>query len=139
MAFPYSRSVPDILKDLLAQFTDLVRMEGQLARAEVSEKINRTAGGLVLVMIGAVLLIPALVVLLEAAVAALMRSGMAALWAALIVGGVALLIGIVLLLVGAARFKAKNLMPSRTVTQLQQDIAVAKHQMRQGHDEQRAA
>lgn len=133
------RSLPDILKDLIAQLTGLVRMESQLARAEVAEKINVIVRGLVLLVIGAVLLIPALVVLLDAAVAALMEAGVEGHWSALLVGGAALLIGIGLMILGVSRFKAKQLMPSRTVGQLQQDLSVAKNQMRQENDLQRAS
>ena len=134
-----SRSIPDILSDLLGQFTTLVRKEGELARTEMSEKVSQIAAGLVLVVIGAVLLMPALVVLLEAAVAALERTGMAPPSAALIVGGAVLLIGLILLMVGISRFKAKNLLPNKTINQLQEDASVAKRQVRADNGYQRAA
>ena len=38
-----TRSVPELLRDLVSQLTTLVRKEGQLARAEVSEKIVAAA------------------------------------------------------------------------------------------------
>lgn len=140
MAYTTSnRSVPELLRDLVSQLTTLVRKEGQLARVEVSEKIDQAVGGIALIVGGAVLLIPALVVLLNAAVAGMIDAGMEAHWAALIVGGVALLIGLALLWVGVSRFKANNLVPSRTIDQLQQDASVAKNQMRNEHDVQRAA
>src|ERR1051326_3978573 len=82
-----SRSIPDILSDLLIQLTTLVRKEGELARTEMSEKVGQVAAGLVLVVIGAVLLVPALVVLLGAAVTAIEQAGLGPPWAALIVGG----------------------------------------------------
>ncbi len=134
-----SRSIPDILFDLFGQFTTLVRKEGQLARAEMSEKVGQVAAGLVLVVIGAVLLMPALVILLEAAVAALERAGLAPPWAALIVGGVVLLVGLILLMVGINRLKAENLVPQKTINQLQEDASVAKRQVRQDDGYQRAA
>jgi Putative Actinobacterial Holin-X, holin superfamily III len=135
----YGRSIPDLLSDLLVQFTTLVRKEGQLARAEISEKVSQVAGGLALIVGGAVLLMPALVVLLEAAVAALERSGLAPHWSALIVGGVVLLIGLILLMVGVNRLKAENLLPRRTINQLQEDASVAKRQVRSDNGYQRAA
>lgn len=134
-----TRSIPEILSDLLGQFTTLVRKEGHLARTEMSEKIGQVAAGLVLVLIGAVLLMPALVVLLQAAVAALEQAGIAPPWAALIVGGVVLLIGLVLLMLGINRLKAENLLPQKTIHQLQEDASVAKRQVRPGDDYQRAA
>jgi len=135
-----TRSIPDIIADVFGQATTLLRKEGQLARAEMSEKISQVAVGMALMLFGAVLLIPALVILLDAAVAALVDQGMEAHWSALIVGGAALLVGLILALVGSSRLKAKRLMPSRTIEQLQQDAAVAKHQMRSDHEQiQRAA
>jgi len=125
-----SRSIPDILSDLLGQFTTLVRKEGELARTEMSEKVGQVAAGLVLVVIGAVLLMPALVVLLEAAVAALERAGVAPPLAALIVGGAVLLIGLILLMVGINRIKAENLLPRKTINQLQEDASMAKRQVK---------
>ena len=140
MAIPGStRSIPDILFDLLGQFTTLVRKEGELARTEMSEKVGQVAAGLVLLVIGAVLLMPALVVLLEAAVAGLEHAGIAPPWAALIVGGVALVIGLILLVVGVNRLKAENLLPRKTINQLQEDASVAKRQVRQDDGYQRAA
>jgi len=139
MASASNRSIPEILSDLLNQFTTLVHRESQLARTEMSEKVGQVAAGLVLILVGAVLLIPALVVLLQAAVAALEQSGLAPQWSALIVGGVALLIGLVLLMVGVSRLKAKNLVPQKTINQLQEDASVAKRQVKADNGYQRAA
>jgi len=136
---PSGRSIPDIVFDLLGQFTTLVRKEGELARTEMSEKVGQIAAGLVLVVIGAVLLMPALVILLEAAVAGLETAGLAPPWAALIVGGVVLLIGFILLMVGISRLKAKNLLPNKTINQLQEDASVARRQVRADNGYQRAA
>jgi uncharacterized membrane protein YqgA involved in biofilm formation len=87
---------------------------------------------------GAVLLIPALVVLLIAAVALLESEGFEPSVAALIVGGATLLIGIVLLMVGISRMKVSNLIPEKTIHQLQEDASVAKRQVRKDHAYQRA-
>jgi hypothetical protein len=135
-----NRPFTDILADIFSQATTLLRKEGQLARAEMSDKISQVAVGIALLVFGAVLLIPALVILLDAAVAALVRSGILEHWSALIVGGSALAVGLILALVGLSRLKAKRLMPERTIEQLQQDAAVAKQQMRSDHEQiQRAA
>lgn len=134
------RPITDIFTDLIDQMMTLLRKEGELARTEVSEKVGQVAGGLALIVIGAVLLIPALVILLDAAVAALVENGLLAQpWSALVVGGAALLIGIILALVGMSRLKAERLVPNRTIHQLQRDLSVAKQQTRMSYDEQRAA
>ena len=130
----HARSVLEILIDVVNQATTLMRKEGQLARAELSEKVSQIAGGLGLVIGGAVLIMPGLVVLLEAGVAALQSTGMAPHWAALIVGSGVVIVGLLLAAVGVTRFKPKNLVPSKTIEQLQRDAAVAKDQMRRNHD-----
>jgi hypothetical protein len=135
---PHERSIPEIMADLLAQFPALARKESQLARAEISEKITQVAFGLAFIVGGAMLLTPALVVLLQAAVTALQVQFQPPL-AALIVGGAVLVIGIVLLWVGVNRLKVKNLVPNKTLHQIQEDASVAKQQLRFGHEQQRAA
>ena len=139
MAIP-GRSLPDIFSDLVAQFTSLLQKEGQLARAEVSENIGKAATGLGFVIGGAVLLIPALVILLEAAVAAITERGhLAPYWSALIVGGAVLMIGLVLLAFGGSRLRPSNMIPTRTLQQLQRDASVAKAQFEESHELHRAA
>jgi len=134
------RAITDIFSDLLDQMMTLLRKEGQLARAEISEKVTQVAGGLALIVGGAVLLIPALVILLEAAVSALVENGLLPQpWSALVVGGAALLIGLILALLGMSSLKAKTLVPKRTIHQLQRDLKVAKQQTRTNNEQQRAA
>jgi hypothetical protein len=135
----FDRSIPTMLADLLTQVMDLVRKETKLARTEVSEKMSQMAAGLATVAVGAVLLIPALVILLMAAVAGLEQMGLASYWSELIIGGAVLIIGFILLMIGVGRLKAANLMPEKTINQLQEDASVAKRQMRPSHDHERAA
>jgi Putative Actinobacterial Holin-X, holin superfamily III len=135
-----NRSIADIFTDVINQFTTLLGKEGQLARTEISEKITRVAVGLGLIIGGSVLLTPALVVLLQAGVSALIaRNIVGEPWAPLIVGGVIFVIGILLLLAGMSRLKAEALVPNKTIQQIQSDIRVAKQQVREGYDQQRAA
>jgi hypothetical protein len=140
MAFAnYNRSIVDVLRDVITQVTSLLRKETELARVELSENISRAALGLGLMVGGAVLLIPALVVLLGAAAAALEQNGMGPAEAAGIIGGVAFLLGLILIAIGVSRLRVKNLIPNKTIQQLQQDAAAAKQQMRRDNDLQRAA
>ena len=55
-----NRPISAVFADLVNQFTTLIRKEGQLARAEISEKLGEIGTALGLVVGGAVLLIPAL-------------------------------------------------------------------------------
>jgi uncharacterized membrane protein YqjE len=134
-----NRSIADIVSDAAFQLTSLFRTEVRLARAEVSESVSRASMGLGFIGIAAVLLIPALVILLEAAVAALIQSGYTAAMSSLIVGAVTLVIGAILLAIGVQRLRAANLVPEKTIHQLQRDVATAKQQARQDNDLQRAA
>jgi uncharacterized membrane protein YqjE len=140
MAFAnQNRSIADLLRDVIAQVTTLLRKETELARVELSENISRAALGLGLVVGGAVLLIPALVILLEAAVAALEQNGMRPAEAAGIIGGIVLVLGFILIAIGTSRLRVRNLMPNKTIHQLQQDATAAKQQMRRDYGLQRAA
>jgi hypothetical protein len=140
MAFPnYNRSIADLVRDVITQLTTLLRKETELARVELSENVSRAALGLGLIVGGAALLIPALVILLEAAVAGLEQNGMRPAEATAIVGGCALVLGFILVAIGVSRLRVKNLMPNKTIQQLQRDAAAAKQQMRHDYDRQRAA
>ena len=134
-----TRSVPELFTSVVGQLAELMRTEGQLARAEISEKMTLAATGLGLIVGGAILLMPALVVLLEAAVGALVDNGIAPYWSALIVGGACLLLGLILLLIGVSRLRAGKLVPDKTIHQLQRDAATARSQVRTDHVEKRAA
>jgi hypothetical protein len=136
----FSRPIPDIVTDLLSQLMTLVRKEGELARAEISDNIARAAVGLALIVGGAVLLMPALVILLQAAVAALTEQAhLSSPISAVIVGGAALLLGIILLLIGVSRLKFENMVPNRTIQQIKQDASVAQDQVRTSYEQNRTA
>ena len=139
MNMHFNRSIPDVIGDVVHQVTTLIRKEAQLARAEMSEKMGHAVSGIALAIFGAVLAIPALVILLEAIVAALMSAGIPVYWAAFIVGGVALIIGIALLAAGANRLKADNLVPQKTIHQLQRDAEVAANEAGKENGINRAA
>ena len=134
-----NRSIPDLVADVVNNFTILLRKEAQLARTEMSEKISDLAIGMGLLVGGSVLLIPALVVLLQSAVTALVDANVRLVWAALIVGGATLLIGLVLLALGINRLKAARPVPDRTIEQLQRDAKVAKQQVRTDDDTSKRA
>jgi hypothetical protein len=134
-----TRTIPELFTSVMRQLAELMRTEGLLARAEMSEKMTQATTGLGLIVGGAILLMPALVVLLEAAVAALVDSGFAPYWSALIVGGACFVLGLILLLIGVSWLKAGKLMPDKTIHQLQRDAATARSQVRTDHVENRAA
>lgn len=130
MATIPNRSVPDIIVELMKEFSSLVRTEARLARAEVSAKITMAGAGLALIIAGVGLAVAALVILLEAGVDALVnRAGYSPEQAAVILGVAALVASAILFAIGIYRLKAQNLAPRKTVEQLQRDAAVAKYQV----------
>lgn len=130
MATIPNRGVPDILVDLVKEFSTLVRRELRLARTEVSEKITMVGVGLVFVVVAVGLAVAALVILLQAGVDAMVNRGGFAPWqAAAIVGVAALIVASVFFAFGLFRLKAQNVAPRKTVEQLQRDAAVAKFQV----------
>jgi len=136
------RSIPELASSVFRQLADLMRTEGMLARAEMSEKMTHMGMGLALLVSGAILAMPALVILLSAAVAALMDNGWAPWWASLLVGGLSLLLGLFLLSLGANWLRSGNLIPNRTLQQLQYDANAARNasnQVRANYVEKRAA
>ncbi|MEF2072117.1 phage holin family protein [Consotaella aegiceratis] len=123
------KSIPELIAELLRETTDLFRTEGQLIRAEISDKIRQVelAGGSLVA--GAICLLVALIVLAMALVTALaefMHPG----WAALIVGLVIAAIGMALLYKGRRDLDPASLTPSRTARQLREDTRLAKEQVR---------
>jgi len=127
MAHTTIRSIPDIFTDLISQVTSLVRTEGRLARAEISEKATRALSGMAMILLGAMLLIPALVILLQAAIAGLVQNGMTPAAAAVIVGGAALVLGMILGLIGWSWVTPASLVPDKTIDQLKRDAEVPRH------------
>lgn len=124
------RSIPGIFGDIADQLATLARTEARLARAEASEKIGRLGAGLGFVVFGAALLIPGLVLLLQSAAKALVAHyGVVEAQAPIIVGGAAALLGLILFAIGFSRFRASRLMRSRTIEQIERDVAVAKRQL----------
>jgi hypothetical protein len=120
------RSIPEVFVDLFHQLAGLLRNEGQLARVEISEKVDKLIGAGIMLGAGALLLLPGLVLLLVAFAYFLAQQGMTPAAASLISGGGALAIGAVLLIVGLNRLKAVRLVPNKTLRQIQQDVAVVK-------------
>jgi hypothetical protein len=127
MAYGNIRSFPDIFTDLIGQVTTLVRKEGQLARAEISEKATRALTGMAMILLASVLLIPALVILMQAGIMGLIDNGADPTIAALLIGGGVFLMGLVLGLIGWSWVKPTSLVPDKTIDQLKRDAQVPRH------------
>ena len=123
------RGVGALFADVVKEFAHLLRKEMELARTELREKLVLIVLSLGFIVCGAVLVMAALLLLLQAGVAALVSQGFSTTVATLIVAGATLIAGVGILWFGVSRLQAKSLAPSKTLDQLQQDAAVAKHQV----------
>jgi predicted phage tail protein len=120
------RSVPQLLTDMAHELTTLFRKEGQLIRAELSEKATQLQVGAGSTLAGAVCLLVALNVLAGALVIALAKY-IGAGWAALLVGAVLAVIGAVLVKKGTSDMS--GLVPERSAQQVGKDAQFVKEQV----------
>ena len=116
----------DLAQQALTHVSALVRNEVDLARAEISENLNRAAVAVGLLVGALVLALTALNVLSAALVAALIRMGIPDGWSALIV--VVVLAGVAFAMVakGVNDLKLTSLAPTRTKKNIQRDAEAVK-------------
>jgi uncharacterized membrane protein YqjE len=116
------------LSDLVEDVTDLLQKEVRLAKAELSEKLTIKLRGGLWLSVTAVLAVFAAAVLIEAAVFAIASFGLALHWSCLIVAAVLAAATGGAYAAGRADAHA-SLTPSRTLRQVQRDVAAAKEQL----------
>ena len=121
-----SQSPASLAADALRISSNLVRKEVTLAKAELRQNLNRAGTGLGMIVAAAVLGIVTLNVLTVALVAALAETDLGPIWSAVIVGVVLAILAYVLLRKGMADLKPENLMPTRTVENVQRDASAVK-------------
>lgn len=122
-----SASTAGLLSDLLGHVQGMVRNEVNLARAEISESVNRVVSSAVLLIVAIVIGLTALDVLAGAAVAGLAQStDLSPGLAALIVGGLLSAIALILALRGRSNLKFSNLAPTRTARNVRRDANTVK-------------
>ena len=116
------------LSDLFGDLGDLVQKEIQLAKAEITDKItSRLRASVWMVSAGFLGLIAALLVV-EAAVFALASLGLELHWACLLVAAVLAAAGVAAFYHGRSVAETE-LLPTRSVRQITQDIKTAKEQL----------
>ena len=123
------RSIPEVISAVAGDLANLVRKEGELVRAEVSEKISDAAKAGTQMSIGAALLLGGFLTLMAAVVIGLAHF-MDPFWAALVVGVVAGLVGYSLVKGAAKKVTPGALAPDRATRQLKQDAQLVKEQVR---------
>jgi len=132
-----SRPLAELIGGLASDISNLFRKEIQLAKAEASEKLSQTMGGVISLVIGAVLALGALGVLLSAIVSLLasffVNQGMdPAMSNAIAAGIVTIVVGIIAWVFvnrGLSALKASNLNLNRTTASLSRDADIVKERL----------
>jgi len=121
----HTRSIGDVLKDIVDDVRQIVRAEMRLARVEIRELLGRARTGAMFVASAAVFGMMALGLLLLAAV-----FGLATVWplwaAALAVGGGLAILGAVLCMAGMRHFRLLHMAPQKTIESVKENIQWAK-------------
>ncbi len=116
------------LADVLADISDLLAKQIQLAKFEIMANIGRGVRAGVWAAAAAILFLLAAILVIEALVFGIASAGIAMHWACLLVAVLLAVIGAGLLIY--ARSAAANaLVPERTIRQMNRDISVAKEQL----------
>jgi uncharacterized membrane protein YqjE len=108
--------------DIFKEFLRLIATEFRLLRTELGEKVGVIGLGVGLAAGGALLLIAAVVLLFVAVIAALIEHGFGLTVATLIVFAAVLMTGDGCLWFGIRQLRAENLMPNKTIAQVQKDF-----------------
>lgn len=124
------RTLSRLVGDALSQFVKLFQNEVDLAKAELSEKVQKVGNALVFIVGGAVLVIPGLVMALFALSAALIAAGWSQSVSYLLSAVLAFIVAGVLFAIGMSRLDARNLTPRETMRQLEKDKDAVKGMVR---------
>jgi uncharacterized membrane protein YqjE len=108
--------------DIFKEFLRLVGTEFRLLRTELGEKAGVIGLGIGLAGGGALLLIAGVVLLFVAVIGALIENGFGLTAATLIVFAAILITGAGCLWFGIRQLRAENLMPNKTIAQVQKDF-----------------
>jgi VIT1/CCC1 family predicted Fe2+/Mn2+ transporter len=124
-----TRSIGDVVSDIVADLQQIMRAEVRLARTEIREELAKMRSGATLLMTAGVVGVLGLALLLMAAVFAL--ATIWPLWASALAVGVAVaIIGALLGSAGLHRFRAVQLPPQKTVETVKENIQWAKTRTR---------
>jgi hypothetical protein len=133
---PPDRSIAHLFRQLSRELGTLLRQESELARSEIRERFGNLSSGMTALGASAFLGFAGALILLQAAVYALTAVTDSPALSALLVGLAAVLAGAVALVLARRRLKADQLVPTRTVESLRQDVEIvtggndAGHQVR---------
>ena len=125
----YKQPLTGLLRDIINDANHLFRSEVNLAKTEVSEKINRARSGFLTYTAGVVLAVAGAIKLMDC-LTALLLEVLSPWFAAFAVGAVALVVAIAMISSGSSKFKAESLKPEKTVNSLKKDKQTLQEHLR---------
>lgn len=125
-AMPPPRSARAMMSDILGHVSNLMRSEADLARAEISESMEKLKASLTAMALALVLGIVGLNLLAAALVGLVIEAGLSPLWASLAVGSGLLLIALVVFLLAKSALQRIGFVPTRSARNVQRDAAAIK-------------
>jgi hypothetical protein len=122
-------SIPELIRNLATDLSDLLGKEIALAKAEVRENVNEVQTAIGAAATGGAIALAGLVILLLSAVYGL--SNVVDPWlAALIVGAAALIIGYIMVKGAKSKMSAHSMAPNRTIESARKDKETLKRATR---------
>ena len=121
-------SLPEVLSDALSDFADLFRKELRLAQAELSSNVSTKLRGSIWLAIAGLFALLALALILGGLVAWIATFDVSLHFAFLIVAAGVGLVAVLAYAAGRSEAQAE-LIPSRTMSQVKQDIETTKEQL----------
>ena len=126
-AHPQARSTPELANEVLNDVTLLMKSEGELARAEISNSVTQALAGVASLLVAVGVIIAGLTVVIVAIGTGMVDWFGMDLWLGLLIaGGIALAIGAVLIGSAKAALDPENLAPTRTAKNLKKDARVVR-------------
>jgi hypothetical protein len=120
--------LPRVLSEVVADLADLFQKEMRLAKAEISAKVSTKLAAGVWMCAAIGLGIVAVLFALQALVFAIASAGIELYWASLIVAGALAIIAAIAYAKGRSDAR-EEFAPTRTIRNVQRDIATAKEQL----------
>ncbi|NYS26696.1 phage holin family protein [Rhodobacteraceae bacterium 2376] len=121
-----SRSTRELMSDILGHVSRLIRNEADLARAEISESLDKLKASLAAMALALALGIVGLNVLAAALVVFLTEAGLATHWASLAVGLVLLVIAFAVYSFAKSALQRIGFMPTRSAENVSRDASAIK-------------
>lgn len=125
-----SRSIGELLGDLLHEATTLMRQEINLAKIEFTQNLKRMGRDAAMVAAGGAVAYAGLLVILAAIVLALIHNGMSPVGSSFLVGIIVLAIGGGLIMKAIGDMKRASIAPVQTVESVKEDVQWVKNQTR---------